>query len=232
VLGPEAGALRFEVADTGIGIAPDVQARLFQRFTQADSSISRRYGGTGLGLAISKALVRLMGGDIGVDSAPGKGSRFWIALTAAPAEPPVPSAAPVVAADTGAARVLLVDDHPMNRELGEALLVLAGCEVTTAEDGAQAVEAVRSLDFDVVLMDVHMPGMDGLAATRAIRALAGPMASVPIIALTADVRPEQVAVCRQAGMSDHVGKPIDRDQLLAAVGRALEQAGEREALSA
>ncbi len=232
VLGPEAGALRFEVADTGIGIASDVQARLFQRFTQADSSISRRYGGTGLGLAISKALVRLMGGDIGVDSAPGKGSRFWIALTAAPAELPVPSAAPVVAADTGAARVLLVDDHPMNRELGEALLVLAGCEVTTAEDGAQAVEAVRSLDFDVVLMDVHMPGMDGLAATRAIRALAGPMASVPIIALTADVRPEQVAVCRQAGMSDHVGKPIDRDQLLAAVGRALEQAGEREALSA
>ncbi|WP_240606366.1 ATP-binding protein [Phenylobacterium kunshanense] len=222
ILGPDAGALRFEVVDTGIGIAPDVQARLFQRFTQADSSISRRYGGTGLGLAISRALVRLMGGDIGVDSAPGQGSRFWITLTAAPAHAPLAPVEPAVEVQTGAARVLLVDDHPMNRELGQALLVLAGCEVMTAEDGAEAVAAVRDGNFDVVLMDVHMPGMDGLAATRAIRALPGPVARVPIIALTADVRPDQVAVCRQAGMTDHVGKPIHRDQLVAAVARALE----------
>jgi signal transduction histidine kinase/ActR/RegA family two-component response regulator len=225
VLGPEAGALRFEISDTGIGIAPEVQARLFQRFSQADSSISRRYGGTGLGLAISKALVRLMGGEIGVDSVPGQGSRFWITLTAAPAEASAAAGAPAGIDEmaASAARVLLVDDHPMNRELGQALLVLAGCEVTVAEDGFQAVAAVRDGDFDVVLMDVHMPGMDGLAATRAIRALPGPISRAPIIALTADVRPEQVALCRQAGMTDHVGKPIHRDQLLAAVARALAE---------
>jgi signal transduction histidine kinase/ActR/RegA family two-component response regulator len=223
ILGPGPGDLRFEVIDTGIGIAPDVQARLFRRFSQADSSISRAYGGTGLGLAISKALVSQMGGEIGVDSALGEGSRFWVALTA---ELAVPSAAPA-AAPTGlvterAPRVLLVDDHPMNRELGHALLTLAGCEVTTADDGGQAVAAAALDGFDLILMDVHMPGMDGLAATRAIRALPAPNGAVPIIALSADVLPEQVARCRAAGMDGHVAKPIRREELLAAVARALE----------
>jgi len=224
-----AGVLRFEVADTGIGIAPDVQERLFQRFSQADSSISRSYGGTGLGLAISRALVRQMGGEIGVESALGEGACFWIALAAESAA--APSAQPQAAAQvsTSAARVLLVDDHPMNRELGLALLTLAGCQVTTAEDGVQAVEAARAGGFDLVLMDVHMPGMDGLAATRAIRALGGVAGAVPIVALTADVRPDQVTRCREAGMDDYVSKPIHREQLLAAVARALEPAVEEDA---
>ena len=221
--GPAPGALRFEVVDTGIGIAPEVQAKLFQRFSQADSSISRSYGGTGLGLAISKALVSAMDGEIGVDSQLGHGARFWITLTAQPATAPAAVAGP--APDTTAeraARVLLVDDHPMNRELGMALLTLAGCEVTTAEDGAQALEAVRTDDFDLVLMDVHMPGMDGLTAARAIRALPGPVADIPIIALSADVLPEQIARCRAAGMDGHVAKPIRREELFAAVAHALE----------
>jgi len=222
ILGPDRGALRFEIADTGIGIAPDVQARLFERFSQADSSISRSFGGTGLGLAISRALVRQMGGEIGVQSELGQGARFWINLVAEPAlvaHQPDVAEAPVEAA---AARVLLVDDHPMNRELGQALLTLAGCDVVTAEDGVQAVEAARAGGFDVILMDVHMPVMDGLAATRAIRGFGGAVGAVPIVALTADVPADQVARCREAGMTDHVAKPINRDQLLAAVGRALE----------
>ena len=221
--GPAPGALRFEVVDTGIGIAPEVQAKLFQRFSQADSSISRSYGGTGLGLAISKALVSAMDGEIGVDSQLGHGARFWITLTAQQATAPaaVPGPAPDTTAER-AARVLLVDDHPMNRELGMALLTLAGCEVTTAEDGAQALEAVRTDDFDLVLMDVHMPGMDGLTAARAIRALPGPVADIPIIALSADVLPEQIARCRAAGMDGHVAKPIRREELFAAVAHALE----------
>jgi len=221
-IGPAPGDLRFEVSDTGIGIAPDVQARLFRRFSQADSSISRSYGGAGLGLAISKALVTQMGGQIGVDSTPGRGSRFWITLSAQAAAPALATAAaPAVLATDRAPRVLLVDDHPMNRELGHALLTLAGCEVVTADDGAQALETARLDDFDLILMDVHMPGMDGLAATRAIRALPAPHGAVPIIALSADVLPDQVARCRAAGMDDHVAKPIRREELLAAVARAL-----------
>jgi signal transduction histidine kinase/ActR/RegA family two-component response regulator len=225
--GPAPGALRFEVIDTGIGIAPEVQARLFQRFSQADSSISRSYGGTGLGLAISKALVTRMGGAIGVESQLGQGARFWITLTAEPAAVPAPAALPAPETATErAARVLLVDDHPMNRELGKALLTLAGCETITADDGVQALRAVQADDFDLVLMDVHMPGMDGLAAARAIRALPGPVAAIPIVALSADVLPEQIARCRAAGMDGHVAKPIRREDLIAAVARALQGAAE------
>ncbi|MDR6627176.1 ATP-binding protein [Caulobacter segnis] len=212
--------LRFEIEDTGIGIAPDVQARLFQRFTQADSSISRGYGGTGLGLAISKALVTRMGGEIGVVSAPGQGARFWVELSATPARPTpeLDSAAPQPSNIRGA-RVLLVDDHHVNRELGYALLTLGGHEAITAEDGAAAVSLVRDQDFDLVLMDVHMPVMDGLSATHAIRAMQGPKARVPILALSADVMPEQIARCLAAGMDGHLAKPIVREALLAAVAR-------------
>ncbi|WP_299017661.1 DUF445 family protein, partial [uncultured Caulobacter sp.] len=228
--------LRFEISDTGIGIAPDVQARLFQRFTQADSSISRGYGGTGLGLAISKALVTRMGGEIGVISAPGRGSCFWVELPAIPAQP-TPALDPAASspADLRGARVLLVDDHHVNRELGYALLTLGGHEAITAEDGATAVSLLRDQDFDLVLMDVHMPVMDGLAATHAIRAMEGPKARVPILALSADVMPEQIARCLAAGMDGHLAKPIVRDDLLAAVARftaASPQDGDRVGVAA
>jgi signal transduction histidine kinase/CheY-like chemotaxis protein len=229
-VGPAPGVLRFEVVDTGIGIAPEVQARLFQRFSQADSSISRSYGGTGLGLAISRALINRMGGAIGVESQLGQGARFWITLAAEPAEAALPAAAPVpTTATERAARVLLVDDHPMNRELGKALLTLAGCETLTANDGHQALEAVQAGDFDLVLMDVHMPEMDGLAAARAIRALPGAVSAIPIVALSADVLPEQIARCRAAGMNGHVPKPIRREELIAAVAQALQGAADTQA---
>jgi len=155
---------------------------------------------------------------------------MWnIALEAEPAAAPAPVEA--TGPERAAARVLLVDDHPMNRELGDALLTLAGCQVFTAEDGFQAVEAARTGGFDLILMDVHMPGMDGLAAARAIRALDGPMADTPILALSADVLPEQVARCRAAGMDGHVAKPIRRDELLAAVSRALSDPPQRDRTS-
>ena len=212
--------LKFEIVDTGVGIAIEQQGRLFQRFSQVDSSASRAYGGAGLGLAISKALVELMGGKIGVDSALGHGSAFWLELSAPQVEAydagePQPAAAP------GAARILLVDDHPMNREIGAALLTLVGCEVLTADNGQQAVAMAARGGFDIILMDIHMPEMDGLAATRAIRALPGEVGQIPIIAMSADALPQQVERCYAAGMVDHVAKPVQREVLYAKIGRWL-----------
>jgi signal transduction histidine kinase/CheY-like chemotaxis protein len=212
--------LRFEIIDTGVGIAIEQQGRLFQRFSQIDSSASRPYGGAGLGLAISKALVELMGGKIEVDSALGHGSAFWLELQAPQVEAydagePRPVAAP------GAARILLVDDHPMNREIGAALLTLVGCQVETADNGQQAVAKAARGGFDIILMDIHMPEMDGLAATRAIKALVGGAGDVPIIAMSADALPQQVERCYAAGMVDHVAKPVQREVLYAKVSRWL-----------
>ncbi len=218
-LAPDGQRLRIEISDTGIGINPEQQARLFQRFSQADGSIRRSFGGAGLGLAICKALVTLMGGEIGLVSAPGRGSTFWIALPAEPAQAPAPQ--PDEDERETAARILLVDDHPMNRELGMAMLMLAGCEVELAEDGDEAVRLATERDFDVILMDIHMPRMDGLEATRAIKALDGARARTPIIALSADALPQQIERCHKAGMVDHIAKPIDRETLYRVVGHWL-----------
>jgi signal transduction histidine kinase/CheY-like chemotaxis protein len=212
--------LRFEIIDTGVGISVEQQPLLFQRFSQVDSSASRTYGGAGLGLAISRALVELMAGKIGVDSVPGRGSCFWIEIAA-------PVAEPLAVADRrqppspSAARILLVDDHPMNREIGVALLTLAGCKVDIAENGQQAVDAAAVGEYDMILMDIHMPLMDGLAATRAIRALRSPAGKIPIIAMSADALPQQVERCYAAGMVDHIAKPIQREVLYAKVERWL-----------
>jgi signal transduction histidine kinase/ActR/RegA family two-component response regulator len=209
----EAGDLyRFEVVDTGMGISAEAAAGLFQRFSQADSSISRTHGGTGLGLAICKGLIELMGGQIGVVSEVGHGSTFWFEVPLVQVE----AAAEIGEADEAdavSAHILLVDDHPMNRELAVTILAMLGCTADTAADGHEAIARAAERRYDVILMDVHMPSLDGLAATRAIRASGGPSARVPIIAMSADVLPEQIAKCLEAGMVDNVGKPINIEAL-------------------
>ncbi|MBX9931603.1 MAG: PAS domain-containing protein [Methylobacterium sp.] len=213
--------LRCEVTDTGIGIPEDKRDRLFQRFSQVDGSISRRFGGTGLGLAISKSLVELMGGTIGVESRSGLGSTFWFTV-----ELGIGEVMPALEADSGsaampphAARILLVEDVAMNQEIAKAILAGAGHHVVLATDGAEAIHAVQRAAYDIVLMDVQMPVMDGLEATARIRALGGTLAEIPIIALTANVLGEQIAAFRAAGMVDHIGKPFRKADLLSAVAR-------------
>lgn len=218
------------VADTGCGIAPDHHAALFEAFSQADASTTRVHAGVGLGLALAARHVRRMGGAIEVESRPGEGSVFTLHLPLSraadvPAEPAPaapPAAEPVALQDqpARAPRVLVVDDHPVNRELARVMLQVSGCEVIEACDGQEAVEAAAE-PFDLVLMDVRMPRMDGLEATRRIRGLGGPAGVQPIVAMTADAMPEDVARCRAAGMNDHLAKPISQAALFAMVSRAL-----------
>ncbi|ACA17122.1 multi-sensor hybrid histidine kinase [Methylobacterium sp. 4-46] len=211
--------IRFSVTDTGIGIAPEQQARLFKRFSQVDGSIRREFGGTGLGLAISKKLIELMGGAIGVRSAPGEGSTFWfeVLLPEADEAPPAACAAPPPAVRP--ARILLVEDLIVNQDLARAVLEKGGHSVDVANDGLEAIAAVQVNRYDLVLMDVQMPGMDGVTATRHIRALRPPVCTIPIIAMTANVLPSQVAEFRAAGMNDHLGKPFRREELHAVIER-------------
>ncbi|MDD2991731.1 MAG: response regulator [Zoogloea sp.] len=213
--------LRFEIQDTGPGLDGATQARLFQPFEQADSSTTRRFGGTGLGLAISRELVQLMAGDIGVTSQPGQGSIFWFTVClemgdAAALPPDNPSQA--VAAELPAhpytdARILLVEDEPINQELTCALLEELGLQVDQGSDGEQAVRMAAVTRYDLILMDIQMPGMDGLTATRQIRAGSASGARVPIIALTANAFDEDRQRCLDAGMNDHLGKPFEAEEL-------------------
>ena len=228
----EPGAVRlgFSVTDTGIGIPPEAQDKLFTEFTQVDSSISRRFGGSGLGLAISRRLVARMGGGIAVDSAPGRGStfRFDILLRDHPVEPPAaPAAAP--AGETGAKRrslrVLVAEDNPTNRLVVSRMLERMGHRATAVVDGTEAVAAVRTQPFDLVLMDVMMPEMDGLAATAAIRRLPGPVALVPIIGLTANALRSDEVACLAAGMDHFATKPISADRLAQAIAKVLHDRG-------
>lgn len=207
--------LRFEVSDTGIGIPQENQKNLFQNFTQVDNSIARRFGGTGLGLAISKRLAEAMGGDIGLTSSEGQGSTFWftIDLPQGEARKRV-SRTNTPMSQSPKARILVAEDVPMNRTIIEAMLRGGGHQVTFADNGRLAVEALRTGDYDLVLMDVSMPEMDGLAATRAIRALGNRGRAIPIIALTASAMTDEIASCKAAGMDDYIGKPVDRDALL------------------
>jgi CheY-like chemotaxis protein len=224
-IGTEGGraAVRVEIEDTGIGIEQAELPRLFEMFEQVDRSITRRFGGTGLGLAICRQLVGMMAGQIGVTSAPGVGSTFWLEL---PLELPRSSAAPakVVQAETVAirpGRILVVDDTPTNRLLLQALLREQRQEVVLAADGVEAVDHAAREVFDLILMDIHMPRLDGLAATRAIRTGGGPNAGTVIVALTADVMEDSRAACVAAGMDDHLAKPVDRARLRAILARRL-----------
>ncbi|RZJ11420.1 MAG: response regulator [Rubrivivax sp.] len=217
--------LRFEVQDSGIGIAPDAQARLFRDFEQADSSTTRRYGGTGLGLAICRRLAELMGGRVGVDSQLGRGSTFWFALgveasadvQAVPLGSPRPYSVRERLAELARnypRRILLAEDNAVNQEVAVALIGSAGLTVDVASDGQQAVEKVQAGDYALVLMDVQMPVMDGLDATRTIRRLPQG-ATLPILAMTANAFDDERQRCLDAGMDDHVAKPVVAEQLFA-----------------
>ena len=213
--------LRFAVSDTGIGIAPEQQELLFERFFQVAGGGGREHGGSGLGLAICKRLVELMGGEIGVISQLGAGSTFWFEVALACAPSPVRNTDVTRTSATSMPRsILLVDDMAINQGLARLVLEGKGHLVDVASSGPEAIEAVQRGRYDVVLMDVQMPGMDGLTAARRIRALKHACAGVPIIALTANVLADQVAATRLAGMDGHLGKPFRAADLLAAVQHA------------
>lgn len=215
------------VIDTGCGIDPASRSELFEAFAQGDASIGRNHAGAGLGLALVARHVRRLGGRIEVASRPGEGATFTLHLPLARA----PDAAPVELAPASDVdgdqepaappRVLVVDDHPVNREVARIMLEAFGCIVVEVGDGQEALDAVPAQVFDLVLMDVRMPRMDGLEATRRIRALPGPEARLPIVAMTADAMPEDVARCLGSGMNAHLAKPISQATLFAAVNRAL-----------
>jgi signal transduction histidine kinase/ActR/RegA family two-component response regulator len=224
-------ALRFEVADTGPGVPSDQRPKLFQEFERLDAAGTSAIEGAGLGLSLSARLATLMGWRIGHDENPGGGSVFWLELplnAAGPGVPvvapeaDVPDAVPAAAGATPALHVLVVDDVAMNRDIAASFLRAAGQVVDSVEGGAEAVAAAAATDFDVVLMDVRMPVVDGLEATRRIRALGGTRGRVPIVALTAQAFTEQVTECREAGMDDHLVKPFTPATLLAATLHAAE----------
>jgi CheY-like chemotaxis protein len=214
--------IRFAVEDTGVGIPEDKLHRLFVRFSQVDGSTARRFGGTGLGLSICKDLVELMGGQITVSTRLGEGAVFAFEIdlpVVAEISAGDGHAAPVVLPHAEELSILLAEDVRTNRDLAVALLRSWGHAVDVVADGAAVVAAVQARDYDLVLMDVQMPLMDGLEAARQIRALEGSRSQVPIVAMTANVMREDIAAAATAGMNEHVGKPFSPDELRAAVDR-------------
>ena len=220
--------IRFEVEDTGVGIAPEVQKRLFQPFEQANLSTTRQHGGTGLGLAITRRLAQLMGGRAGVESTVGQGSRFWFTAHLHRANGPVlviPESSDAeleqdLRTQSSGARLLLAEDNAVNRAVAKALLEGVGLTVDMAVDGQKAVVMAREGSYAAILMDMHMPKMDGLDATRAIRALPN-QAEVPILAMTANVFDEGRQACIEAGMDDFIPKPVQPSQLYTTLKRWL-----------
>jgi CheY-like chemotaxis protein len=234
--------VRFAVRDTGIGISEEGRSRLFASFSQVDASTTRKFGGTGLGLAISKKMAEGMGGAIGVDSVVNEGSCFWFELPLAPApipqqaanplpEPAVPvaenvatpatAAQPAVTTSAAPIHLLLVEDHIVNQKLATTLLGRMGYTVDLAENGVLAVKAALERPYALILMDMQMPEMDGLEATRQIRAQAGPNQHAYIIALTANAMQSDKDACTAAGMNDFLSKPFNREALAQCIDRGL-----------
>jgi CheY-like chemotaxis protein len=216
VSAPVAGRVRFSVSDTGIGIPADVLPRLMVPFAQADASTTRRYGGTGLGLALSRELVALMGGTLSVQTEPGRGTCFSFELPFEAARAPLTQpGAPAKPAPSHAARlpVLVVDDNPINLRVATSLVERAGFPTRTATNGREALELMQRERFGLVLMDCHMPEMDGYETTERLRAMPGPLAKIPVVALTASAMPEDLERCRLAGMNECLTKPIAYDAL-------------------
>jgi CheY-like chemotaxis protein len=217
--------LSFAVVDTGPGLTPEQIHRLFQRFSQVDGSTTRRHGGTGLGLAICKGLAEAMGGEIGVESAVGVGSRFWFWVPAEMADVEATAeahgAVPVL---PQGCRIMVADDNPANRELARCLLEPLGAQMQEAVDGRAAVELAETAAFDVILMDVRMPGMDGPEAMRLIRAGSGPNRTAPILAFSADVGSTGSPDFLAMGFDGQVGKPLTAMDLISAVAECLSAA--------
>ena len=227
---PQHALLRFEVEDTGIGIEAAILEKLFDAFEQADNSTTRRYGGTGLGLAITRKLAELMGGTAGASSTPGKGSLFWFTARLRKNAPTLDQSSTVTAESSeeriirchAGKRVLLVEDEPVNREITLSLLEDAKLTVDCAEDGIEALDLIARHHYDLILMDMQMPRMDGLETTRQIRRQSETQA-LPIVAMTANAFAEDKAQCFAAGMDDFLGKPAKPDALFATVLTWLEQ---------
>ncbi len=225
----ESVLVRFEVEDTGIGIPPEALSRIFRPFEQADNSHSRKYGGSGLGLAITRRLAELMGGEAGVESTEGAGSTFWFTARLKKNErrevaPPQlgENAESVIRQRYHGSQILVVDDEPINREIAVIQLEAAGLAVDTAEDGIEAVALARKTAYAAIFMDMQMPNLNGLDATRRIREIPE-YQETPIIAMTANVYPEDKARCAEAGMNDFLAKPFDPDTLFATLLRSLNQ---------
>jgi CheY-like chemotaxis protein len=229
----DGSGLRIDVADTGIGISPEIQQRLFDKFVQADSSTTRQFGGSGLGLAICRELATLMGGSVAVQSREGQGSTFTVLLamprggTLAPAvEQAEQPAAPASTSPSPSLRVLAADDNPTNQKVIAAVLAPLGAQVELVADGAACVEAWKRGDYDIILMDIHMPVMDGVEAARTIRDIeaADGRPRTPIVAVTANALAHQVEGYIAAGMDGHVAKPIEVTKLYAAIEAAMNAA--------
>ena len=213
--------LSVEIRDTGVGMPPVVQERLFRSFEQADASYTRRFGGSGLGLSISQRLVSQMNGSIHVESAEGLGSTFSFEIDCVPCAAPSNEVTPARGVRVQPRHVLVVDDNPINVHVLAAMLKLCGCTLVIARDGLEALAAIGREPFDLVLMDCHMPNLDGFEATRRIRAMAGAVARTRVVAVTASALSEELAECRAAGMDDTLTKPLT----LRALQQTLERAG-------